>query len=294
MRKTIREILEYNRKEAKDIPPDKVEEIDDSDIDLCFDFLSSLYPEECEKIKNFLHGNVSRLKNLINLDGDEIADSLGVDSELGALISMMSVGQYLYKYSGDLNTELSNKYQVVHYIGDKVRKFDTEELIIIGIDENNNIADKMVFCGTKENVFVSKENVLKFVKDSPISKVIVSHNHPSGIYEPSVSDIIQTGNIAEAVSHMGVRVVEHLIMCENGVFSFRDNGIIDAIYYFRDKEPNKFAEYIELPNNKLYVSVMQSKLHDTGMTGADKMLTALCFLSYKIFKDVDTREDMIW
>ena len=52
------------------------------------------------------------------------------------------------------------------------------------------------------------------------------HNHPSGSPEPSRADIQITQRIAEAGRHMGVTVLDHVIIGKEGYYSFLDRGML--------------------------------------------------------------------
>lgn len=58
------------------------------------------------------------------------------------------------------------------------------------------------------------------------SKIILSHNHPSGQLQPSQADKEITNKIKEACTIMDFVLLDHLIMSNEGYFSFADEGIL--------------------------------------------------------------------
>ncbi|RFZ82070.1 JAB domain-containing protein [Mucilaginibacter terrenus] len=58
------------------------------------------------------------------------------------------------------------------------------------------------------------------------SSLILIHNHPSGNLKPSREDIILTKKIADAGKLLDINVLDHLIISDNGYFSFGDEGMI--------------------------------------------------------------------
>jgi DNA repair protein RadC len=56
--------------------------------------------------------------------------------------------------------------------------------------------------------------------------LIVAHNHPSGVLEPSQADELITRRLKEALALMDVRVLDHFIVGEGGCFSFSEHGLI--------------------------------------------------------------------
>ena len=56
--------------------------------------------------------------------------------------------------------------------------------------------------------------------------VIFTHNHPSGISEPSQADIRITERLKEALSLFDVRVLDHFIVSVESVVSFAERGML--------------------------------------------------------------------
>jgi DNA repair protein RadC len=58
------------------------------------------------------------------------------------------------------------------------------------------------------------------------ASVILSHNHPSSVAEPSKEDIKTTQQLIAAGILLGIPVDDHYIICKTGYFSFREQGLI--------------------------------------------------------------------
>ena len=61
------------------------------------------------------------------------------------------------------------------------------------------------------------------------SAVIFGHNHPSGAAEASESDKVFTEDTLKALKPIRVKVLEHVIVGTDVVFSFADSGLLDEI-----------------------------------------------------------------
>jgi DNA repair protein RadC len=57
--------------------------------------------------------------------------------------------------------------------------------------------------------------------------IIVLHNHPSGLLEPSPEDIKITKRLVESGEILDIPVYDHLIVTEGGYYSFKENGLIN-------------------------------------------------------------------
>jgi DNA repair protein RadC len=53
-----------------------------------------------------------------------------------------------------------------------------------------------------------------------------AHNHPSGVAEPSQADELVTRRLRDALQLVDIRVLDHLIVADNGCLSFAERGLI--------------------------------------------------------------------
>jgi DNA repair protein RadC len=68
--------------------------------------------------------------------------------------------------------------------------------------------------------------VLKKALENDAVYVVLCHNHPSGSLKPSRQDEELTQKIKEAAKYFDIRVLDHLIVSEEGYYSFADEGIL--------------------------------------------------------------------
>jgi len=68
--------------------------------------------------------------------------------------------------------------------------------------------------------------ILKRALEEDATSIILCHNHPSGNLHPSKSDELVTKNIKEAAKYIDIKVLDHIIVSEEGYFSFADEGMM--------------------------------------------------------------------
>lgn len=56
--------------------------------------------------------------------------------------------------------------------------------------------------------------------------IVLCHNHPSDSAQPSRRDIETTAKIKEAGALLDIRLADHIIITENGYYSFEENGLL--------------------------------------------------------------------
>lgn len=289
----IQRIRDINRSEILDNIKNMHHQFNFDEFYELFGFAIEEYPGINSFTKKF-YNNASKTELVLNLPSEVLEELFDLDEDLAYAISVIEVYKYVLAHPEIDTLVLSNKFQVIHYIGDKVKTYKKEELVMIGIDDENIIADKKVISGDYKEIKIAKKGIMSFVKNTAVKKVVMVHNHPSGSCQPSVSDIVQTLSIIKLFYGQDVKVVEHLIISEDGNFSFRDNGLLDAINFFITCEDNPFKQFYEDMDNKLFIAIMTSQLKDFELTGEEKMIVSACFLAYKLYKNIDTRENILW
>ena len=80
--------------------------------------------------------------------------------------------------------------------------------------------------GTIDKAPVYPREVVKMALKFNAAAVIFAHNHPSGNQEPSATDKKLTLNLTEALSLIGVRVLDHIIVGHKETYSFAEHGMI--------------------------------------------------------------------
>jgi DNA repair protein RadC len=88
------------------------------------------------------------------------------------------------------------------------------------------IAFEELFRGTTDSAPVHVKEVVRQTLRHNATAVILAHNHPSGVMEPSQADECITQRLKDALALMDVRVLDHVIVGEAGCFSFSEHGLL--------------------------------------------------------------------
>jgi DNA repair protein RadC len=94
---------------------------------------------------------------------------------------------------------------------------DREIFGVLALNTRNRIIGfNIVSMGDLDSSIVHPREVFKFAVLSTASSVILFHNHPSGDLTPSSEDINLTKRLVEAGELMGIPVLDHIILAEEG------------------------------------------------------------------------------
>jgi DNA repair protein RadC len=88
------------------------------------------------------------------------------------------------------------------------------------------IRQEEMFRGSLTQTSVYPREVVKRALELQAASVILAHNHPSGVAEPSRADEYLTQTLAAALKLVDVRVLDHLVVGSEGVVSFAERGLL--------------------------------------------------------------------
>ena len=88
------------------------------------------------------------------------------------------------------------------------------------------IKKELISRGGVSGTVVDTKIIFKAAVENYACSIIVCHNHPSGNLKPSEADIRITKNIKDAGKLMEIPLLDHLIITENGFYSFGDEGMM--------------------------------------------------------------------
>ena len=117
--------------------------------------------------------------------------------------------------------------KVLDYCANIMGHETREQFRILFLDKRNRlITDECQQQGTVDHTPVYVREIVRRALELSATALILVHNHPSGDPEPSQADIQMTKKIVEATKSLNIVIHEHLIICRNRHFSFRQNGLL--------------------------------------------------------------------
>lgn len=107
-------------------------------------------------------------------------------------------------------------------------EISSREVFCVALLDNQHrlIESVELFYGTINAASIYPREVVKLVLDNNAAAVILAHNHPSGIVEPSNADQAITNKLKAALNLIDVKVLDHIIVGSDGSLSFAERGLI--------------------------------------------------------------------
>jgi DNA repair protein RadC len=113
-------------------------------------------------------------------------------------------------------------YLRLHFSGQ-----EHESFVVLFLDAQNRlIAADELFRGTLTQTSVYPREIVKEALRHNAGAVIFSHNHPSGVAEPSRADEMLTSSLKQALALVDVKVLDHFIVAGSATLSFAERGLI--------------------------------------------------------------------
>jgi DNA repair protein RadC len=126
---------------------------------------------------------------------------------------------------------LKSSKDVAEYLNHAMRHLKKEVFMVIYLDSSFAILDtRTIFEGTLAANTIYPREFIKSILDLNAAAVIIAHNHPSGIQEPSKADLALTKTLYHACAMLDIRLLDHMIIgVEHKPYSFADHGIMAEI-----------------------------------------------------------------
>jgi DNA repair protein RadC len=85
---------------------------------------------------------------------------------------------------------------------------------------------EVLFAGTVDRAAVHPREVLRRALELNAAALILAHNHPSGIPEPSASDLLLTESLRQLLEAVDVRLLDHLVIGRGAEVSLAERGLL--------------------------------------------------------------------
>ncbi len=120
------------------------------------------------------------------------------------------------------NPRLTREYLVVRFA-----ELEHEVFTCVYLDNRNRvIACEDLFRGTLDGASIHPREVVKSALKRNAAAVILAHNHPSGVGEPSRNDQLITRRLVQALALIDVRVLDHVIVAGGATESMAERGML--------------------------------------------------------------------
>ena len=181
-----------------------------------------------ELAQDVLRLGKDNLNELGKLSIKELTKIKGIgEAKAITIIAAMELGRRRQAQASIEKQIVASSADVATYLQTSLRDYKHEVFAVIFLNRSNKINDfKIISEGGITGTVADPRVILKRALEEDAVSIILCHNHPSGSLKPSKADEELTHKIKEAAKYFDIKVLDHLIVSDDGYFSFADEGIL--------------------------------------------------------------------
>lgn len=116
---------------------------------------------------------------------------------------------------------------IAEYLKALLKDYKYEVFAVLFLNQANKINHfEIVSRGGITGTVADPRVILRKALEEDAVALVLSHNHPSGNLKPSRADVDLTQKIKEAARYFDIKVLDHIIVSEEGYYSFSDDGLL--------------------------------------------------------------------
>jgi DNA repair protein RadC len=166
------------------------------------------------------------LRSLLGADQARFCAAKGLgDAKYVQLQATVELSKRYLRQCLQRGDALSNPQDTRNYLLSELGGRSYEVFACLFLDNKNRVIKfEEMFMGTIDSANVYPREILKRALQHNAAAVILAHNHPSGVAEPSQADIAITKRLKEVLNLVDIRVLDHLIIGDGYTISLLESG----------------------------------------------------------------------
>ena len=181
-----------------------------------------------EQAKAVLKLAGNNLNELGKLSLNDLQKAQGIGQAKASLITVaIEIGRRREIASPINRVTVRSSSDLAHYLKVMLKDYSCEVFAVVFLNRANKIKHfEIVSSGGISGTVADPRIILKRAIEQEAASLVLSHNHPSGNLKPSRADMLLTSKIKEAASYFDISVLDHIIVSDEGYYSFADEGEI--------------------------------------------------------------------
>lgn len=144
-----------------------------------------------------------------------------------SIVAALEIGRRREATASRQKEIISSSADVAAYLQTLLKDYQHEVFAVLFLNRSNKVNHFQIISeGGITGTVADPRIILKRALEENAVSLILCHNHPSGSLKPSRADEELTQKIKEAARFFDIKVLDHLIVSEDGYFSFADEGIL--------------------------------------------------------------------
>ena len=195
-----------------------------------------------EEVINHYAGN---LKQMAGSTPKQMQKISGIgESRSERLVAAFELGKRLARFHAE-REKITSPADVADLMMSKMRYLEKEIVVVLCLDTKGGVttegkagesaadlkwgkmlAESKVFEGTLNASVFHPREIFRFAIEQSANSIVLCHNHPSGDPQPSQEDIRATKQLIDAGNHIGIKVLDHIVIGDGIFVSLKEEGFI--------------------------------------------------------------------
>jgi len=179
---------------------------------------------DTNEIAHRLIDRFGSVSGVLNAPPELLERSPGIGPESAAYLKMIGSVARLYRESGEAEAKfVRTAAGAKDFMRRRLAHEQVECFQMLCLGRNGNILySERIFQGNSGRVDIVISEILHLAISSRATKVVIAHNHPGGICNPSREDLHTTGLIAGELRRLDIELWDHIIVADDGVCSMAE------------------------------------------------------------------------
>lgn len=168
------------------------------------------------------------LRQLSDADRTDICNQPGIGlAKYVQLQAALEFGRRYFAAELPRGAGLTSPSQARTFLRAQLRDRPYEVFCCLYLDTRHRVLEfEELFRGTIDGASVHPREVVKAALARNAAAVIIAHNHPSGVAEPSAADEAMTQRLKQALALVDIRLLDHFVVGETEVVSLSERGLV--------------------------------------------------------------------
>lgn len=168
------------------------------------------------------------LRGLLSAEPERACATPGLGpARFARLQAALELARRHYQEQMQTGCALANPRATREFLRMRLRDLSYEVFCCVYLDNRNRVTGfEELFRGTLDGASVHPREVVKQALARNAAAVILAHNHPSGVAEPSQADEIITHRLKEALGLVDIRLLDHIVVGDGACESFAERGLL--------------------------------------------------------------------
>lgn len=143
------------------------------------------------------------------------------------IAAALELGRRRVRLPAETRMSIRSSRDIAEYLKVSLQDLSHEVFGIVFLNRANKIRHfEIISRGGITGTVADPRIILKKALETEATSIVLTHNHPSGNLKPSRADEEITNKIKQAAAFMDITVLDHIIVSEEGYFSFADEGMM--------------------------------------------------------------------